>query len=296
MRDPGAELHAHVDALFPFCRSITGEGLRATLRYIGDHIPLRITEVPSGTAVLDWVVPLEWTIRDAAISRLDGERVVDFRRSNLHLLQYSRPVNRVVAREELDGHLYSLPGEPDVIPYRTSYYNEAWGFCLAHRDRQALADEQYHVLIDSVLEPGSLSYAECVLPGQLDEEVLISTHCCHPSLANDNLSSIAIAIEFARALAGVTRRYTYRLLFAPGTIGAITWLHFNRDAPERVRHGLVLSCLGDPAAPSYKRSRRGNAPIDRYAAAVLREEGHGERILPFAPIGYDERQYLLAGL
>ena len=295
MSDLGAELHAHVEALFPLCRSITGQGLRATLRYIGDRVPLRVTEVPSGTAVLDWTVPLEWTIRDAAISRLDGERIIDFQRSNLHLLQYSHPIDRIVSCEELDAHLYSLPGQPNLIPYRTSYYSEAWGFCLAHRDRLALKEDRYHVFIDSALEPGSLSYGECVLPGELDEEVLISAHCCHPSLANDNVSSIAVAVELVRALSKLPRRFTYRFLFAPGTIGAIAWLHFNRDAPERVRHGLVLSCLGDTAAPSYKRSRRGDAPIDRYAAAVLQEEGHGDRILPFVPMGYDERQYCSPG-
>ena len=295
MPEIGDRLYRHVETLFPLCRSITGEGLRATLRYVARQIPLEIREVPSGTPVLDWVVPPEWTIRDAAISTLAGERVVDFRRNNLHLLQYSAPIDRVVTRQELDRHLYSLPEQPELIPYRTAYYTEAWGFCLAHRDRLALTDDRYHVRIDSALAPGSLSYGECFLRGESAEEVLFSVHSCHPSLANDNLSSIAIAMELALWLTREPRRFSYRFLFIPGTIGAITWLHANRDAAQRIRCGLVLTCLGDAAPPSYKRSRRGNARIDRYAAAVLADEGHIERVRPFVPFGYDERQYCSPG-
>lgn len=295
MSERGTKLYAHVEALFPLCRSITGNGLRHTLRYIAERIPLEIREVPSGTRVLDWEVPLEWNVRGASISTLAGKTVVDFALSNLHLMQYSKPLDRVVPREELDRHLHSLPQQPDLIPYRTGYYADSWGFCLAHRDRESLRDEAYRVVIDTTLEPGSLSYGECFLPGELPDEVLFSVHSCHPSLANDNLSSIAIAIELARDLAKRRHRFGYRFLFAPGTIGAITWLHFNRDATERIRHGLVLACLGDSGAPSYKQSRRGDALIDRYAAYVLRDEGHGERVLPFIPYGYDERQYCSPG-
>jgi aminopeptidase-like protein len=295
MDDAAGDLYRHVEVLFPICRSITGEGLRATLRYVAAQIPLEIREVPSGTSVLDWEVPREWNVRDAAISTLAGDRLVDFRRNNLHLLQYSRPVDLVMSREELDQHLYSLPEQPDLIPYRTAYYTDTWGFCVAHRDRMALTDAAYRVRIDSTLAAGSLSYGECLLPGEAADEVLISVHCCHPSLANDNLSALAVAIELARGLAQARRRFSYRFLFMPGTIGAITWLHFNRDAPRRIRHGLVMSCLGDAGAPSYKRSRRGDAAIDRYAAAVLRDEGHVDRVLPFIPYGYDERQYCSPG-
>ncbi|MGH7042883.1 MAG: DUF4910 domain-containing protein, partial [Acetobacteraceae bacterium] len=295
MRDIASELYAHVEALFPICRSITGDGLRATLQYIARQIPLDIHEVPSGTQVLDWEVPREWNIHAASISTLAGRKVVDFRRHNLHLLNYSVPVDRVVERDELERHLYSLPDQPDLIPYRTAYYADTWGFCLTHRDRLALTESAYRVTIDSTLAPGSLSYGECFLPGELADEVLFSAHCCHPSLANDNLSAIAVAVELARMLSQKPRRFSYRFLFMPGTIGAITWLHSHRDAAERVRHGLVLSCLGDPAAPSYKRSRRDQAPIDRYAAAVLRDEGHAGRIMPFEPMGYDERQYCSPG-
>lgn len=295
MPDIGDQLYKHVETLFPLCRSITGEGLRATLRYIAQQIPLEIREVPSGTKVLDWTIPPEWTIRDAAISTLSGERIVDFRHSNLHLLQYSAPIDRVVTREELDRHLYSLPDQPDLIPYRTAYYSEAWGFCLAHRDRLALTDERYHVRIDSTLAPGGLSYGEYLLHGESADEVLLSMHSCHPSLANDNLSSIAVGIELARMLMSEPRRYSYRFLFMPGTIGAIAWLHANRDRTQHIRHGLVLTCLGDPAPPSYKCSRRGNADIDRYVSWVLGNEGHAGRVQPFVPTGYDERQYCSPG-
>jgi aminopeptidase-like protein len=293
--ETGRRLRAHVETLFPICRSITGEGLRETLRYVARHIPLDIQEVPSGTAVLDWEVPLEWNVRGATLKTLSGETVVDFAAHNLHLLQYSRPVDRVVPLSELQQHLHSLPDQPDLIPYRTAYYTQTWGFCLPHRQREALSEPAYRVTIDTSVGPGSLSYGECFLPGEESGEVLLSIHCCHPSLANDNLSGIAIAIELARALKTRKRRYGYRFLFLPGTIGAITWLHFNRDAPERIRHGLVLTCLGDGGAPTYKQSRRGTAPIDRYAAHVLRDEGHGERVLPFIPYGYDERQYCSPG-
>ncbi len=289
-------LYSHVEALFPLCRSITGRGLRQTLRYIADRIPLEISEVPSGTAVLDWEVPLEWNVRRARIRSLDGRTIVDFARSNLHLVQYSKAVDRVVPRAELERHLISLPQQPDFVPYRTGYYADDWGFCITDRVRQGLTEDAYHVEIDATLEPGSLSYGECLIPGETAEEMLFSVHSCHPSLANDNLSGIAVAIELARALAQrPRRRFSYRFIFAAGTIGAITWLDRNQDKIRHIRHGLVLSNLGDSAAPTYKQSRRANALIDRYAAYVLGEEGHADRVRPFIPYGYDERQYCSPG-
>ena len=291
----GDALHAHCRALFAVCRSITGPGVRATLGYIAERIPLAIREVPSGTPVLDWAVPQEWTPRSAWIRRLDGETVVDFSRHSLHLLQYSKAVDRVVPVEELQRHLHSLPEQPDLIPYRTAYYNETWGFCLPHRLRESLRDPFYRVHIDADLAPGALSYGECVLPGERAEEVLISVHCCHPSLANDNLSGLSLALELARALAGRERRFTWRFLFIPGTIGSLAWLAANRDKVERIRHGLVLSCLGDGGSFHYKASRRGDAAIDRIAAHVLKHEDAGNRVLPFIPYGYDERQYCSPG-
>ncbi len=295
MINTGDALHNHVATLFPICRSITGAGLRQTLDYIGTHLPLQVHNIPSGTRVLDWEIPPEWTVRGASISTLDGHKLIDFEDNNLHLLQYSTPLDRIVTHEELDAHLYSLPEQPSLIPYRTSYYTPNWGFCLADRDRRMLTDTAYRVVVDTVLAPGTLSYGEYFLPGTTSQEVLFSAHCCHPSLANDNLSSIALAIELARALGRRPRRFSYRFLFAPGTVGAITWLHFNRDASKRVAHGLVLTCLGDCAPPTYKRSRQGTAAIDRYATSLLRRRGHADRILPFAPTGYDERQFCSPG-
>jgi aminopeptidase-like protein len=289
-------LYAHVEALFPLCRSITGRGLRETLRYIADRIPLDISEVVSGTPVLDWEVPLEWTVRGARIRSLDGRILVDFADNNLHLVQYSKAVDRVLPRAELERHLISLPQQPDLIPYRTGYYADDWGFCITDRVRQSLTDEAYHVEIDATLAQGSLSYGECLIPGETAEEMLFSIHSCHPSLANDNLSGIAVAIELARSLAGrPRRRFSYRFIFAPGTIGAITWLDRNQEKIRHIRHGLVLSNLGDAAPPTYKQSRRSDALIDRYAAHILRDEGHADRIRPFIPYGYDERQYCSPG-
>lgn len=292
MTDIAHKLYAHVEALFPICRSITGPGLRQTLGYIREHTGAAIHEVPTGTPVLDWEIPREWSPRGATISRLSGEVIVDFADHNLHLLQYSHAIDAVVRAEELASHLFSLPEQPDLIPYRTAYYGDTWGFCVTERQRVLMTDPAYRVRIDADLAPGSLSYGELLIPGEGGQEVLLSVHCCHPSLANDNLSSVAIAIELAQRLATRPgRRYGYRFLFVPGTIGAITWLATNRDAPARVAHGLVLSCLGDAGAPTYKRSRRGDAPIDRIVAHVLRSRDQGDRLRPFVPYGYDERQY-----
>lgn len=296
MNDVGTMMYAHVETLFPLCRSITGPGLRETLRYIASHVGSDIKEVPTGTRVLDWEIPQEWTPRSATISRMSGEVVVDFAHHNLHLLQYSLPVDATMSRGELDTHLYSLPALSHLIPYRTAYYANTWGICLTQQQRDALTDETYRVCIDATVAPGSLSYGELLLPGDTPEEVLFSVHCCHPSLANDNLSSIAVAIELAKWLrARRTRRYSYRFIFIPGTIGAITWLHFNRDASSRVKHGLVLSCLGDDGPPTFKQSRQGKALIDRYVAYVLQERGFHDRVRPFVPYGYDERQYCSPG-
>ncbi|HYI83231.1 MAG TPA: DUF4910 domain-containing protein [Acetobacteraceae bacterium] len=293
----GDALHAHCSALFPICRSITGEGLRRTLRYVAERIPLQLREVPTGTRVLDWEIPREWNPRAAWIRTLSGETVVDFAQHNLHLVQYSHAVpERTVPMGELRPHLHSLPERPHLIPYRTAYYADSWGFCLPHRVLEGMADPAYRVFIDAELGPGALTYGECLLPGREEGEVLVSAHACHPSLANDNLSGLACALELARWLAGRPRRFTWRFLFAPGTIGALAWLAANRDgAARRVRHGMVLSNLGDGAPLTWKRSRREDAPIDRMVAHVLRHEAPDNRLLPFSPYGYDERQYCSPG-
>lgn len=295
--DVGQEMHALIAELFPICRSITGDGVRETLRLLRHHIPLEIVEVPSGTRVLDWTVPNEWNIRAAWIANSRGERLVDFRESNLHVVSYSVPVRQRMSLAELRPHLHAIPGHPDWIPYRTSYYREDWGFCVPQRVLDALDEDTYEVCIDSSLEPGHLTYGEYAIEGATDDEVLVSCHCCHPSLANDNLSGIAVAAQLARHLAAnaTNLRYTYRFLFIPGTIGSITWLAGNPDVTARIRHGLVLSCLGDPGPMTYKRSRRGSALIDRAAAQVLRDSGEAHEVLAFVPYGYDERQYCSPG-
>ena len=291
----GKAMMALIEELFPICRSITGDGVRQTLEILCRYIPLEVSEVPSGTRVLDWTVPAEWNIRDAYIARQDGTRIVDFAASNLHVVQYSPPVDGVLPLSVLRERLHTLAEQPDWIPYRTSYYSENWGFCLTHRQLSRLPDGLYRVVIDSDLRPGHLTYGELMIPGETDDTVLFSCHICHPSLANDNLSGIAVATLLARHVQALRRRYSYRFLFIPGTIGSLTWLARNEDQIERVVHGLVLSCLGDAGGITYKQSRRGNAAIDRIVSEVLRHDEVPYRLRPFVPYGYDERQYCSPG-
>jgi aminopeptidase-like protein len=288
----GEEMYELAERLYPICRSLTGEGVRQTLAALAEHVPLEVHEVPTGQQVLDWTVPQEWMIRDAWIEGPDGERIVDFRDSNLHVVGYSAPVRRRMPLAELKDHLHSLPEHPDWIPYRTSYWKEAWGFCLEHRLLESLPDGEYEVCIDSSLADGHLTYGELVIPGERDEEVLVSTHVCHPSLANDNLSGIAVAVGLAKQLAERSRRYSYRFVFVPGAIGPIAWLALNEDAVARIRHGLVLTLLGRPGGFVYKRSRRTDAEVDRAAALQLSASGE---LRDFDPYGYDERQYCSPG-
>lgn len=295
MTGTGEEMYALVERMYPLCRSITGDGVRATLDIVGEYIPLQRHEVPTGTQVLDWTVPQEWNIRDAYVADATGRRVVDFAASSLHVLGYSVPVERTMPLSELRAHLHTLPDQPKWVPYRTSYYRPDWGFCLAQETLEALPDGDYEVRIDSTLADGHLSYAEHVVPGQVSDEVIVSSHVCHPSLANDNLAGIAVATFLARALAEGTPYYTYRFLFAPGTIGAITWLARNAERVERVRHGLVLACAGDSGQLTYKRSRRGDAGIDRVMRHVLEASGRPHRVTGFTPYGYDERQFCSPG-
>jgi len=292
----GDEMYSLIAELYPICRSITGEGVRQTLRRLREDIPLEIREVPSGTRVFDWTVPKEWNIRDAFIKDSTGKRVVDFNASNLHVVSYSTPVRERLTLAELQGHLCSLPDRPDWIPYRTSYYDETWGFCLADAQRRTLEDGEYEVCIDASLEPGFLTYGELLIPGRRTEEVLISTHICHPSLCNDNLSGIAVCTHLAKTLAAASREYSYRFLFIPGTIGSITWLALNEDRLHLIRHGLVAVGLGDRGALTYKKSRRGDAEIDRVISHVLKSSGQPFQVVEFAPYGYDERQYCSPGI
>lgn len=291
----GHEMFNVIGELYPICRSITGDGIRQTLRRLQSVVPIQLSEVPSGTQVFDWTVPQEWNIRDAYVKNSQGERVIDFQKSNLHVVNYSEPIHEKMSLAELRPHLFSMPDRPDWIPYRTSYYKRTWGFCLSDRQLSKLPEDEYEVFIDSSLEDGHLTYGELFLPGETADEVLISTHACHPSLANDNLSGLAVASFLARHLSESPHKYSYRFLFVPGTIGAITWLARNESSLARIRHGLVLAGVGDSGPLTYKKSRRGDAQIDRAAAHVLKHIGDKSQILDFSPYGYDERQYCSPG-
>ena len=291
----GAELHRLIAALYPLCRSLTGEGQRQTLALLRQVIELQIHEVPSGTQLFDWTVPREWTIRDAYIKDASGRKVVDFAESNLHVMGYSVPVRRRMRLADLKAHLHTLPEHPDWIPYRTSYYREDWAFCLSHRRLLELKEGDYEVCIDSSLTDGVMRYGELVLPGERDEEILLSCHICHPSLANDNLSGIAVAAALARELSSARRRCTYRFLFTPGQIGSIAWLSRNERRAASIRAGLVLACLGDGGAFTYKQSRRGDSLVDRAVPHALRAAQAEFRVQEFSPFGYDERQFCSPG-
>jgi aminopeptidase-like protein len=286
----GAAMHELARGLFPICRSITGDGVRQTLRLLGEGLPLEVHEVPTGTRVFDWSVPREWNIRDAWVKDPAGHKIIDFARSNLHVVNYSAPVRATLSLAELRPHLHTLPDHPTWIPYKTSYYNETWGFCISQQQLDGLADGTYEVCIDSSLENGHLSYGEIFLRGREPEEILLSCHICHPSLANDNLSGMVLLRQLAEILEAVDRRYGYRLVFIPGTIGAITWLARNEDKLSRIRHGLVVAGVGDSGAFSYKKTRSGS-DLDLIVERVLREADLAHRLVEFSPDGYDERQY-----
>jgi aminopeptidase-like protein len=293
---PAERMMQLIRRLYPICRSITGNGVRQSLAIIGDHIPLEVHEIPTGTPLFDWTVPKEWNIRDAYIKDASGKKIVDFQKCNLHVLNYSVPVQKRISLEELRAHTFSLPDKPDWIPYRTSYYQENWGFCLSHDQLAALPDGEYEVVIDSSLQDGHLTLGECFIQGQTTEEILISTHTCHPSLANDNLSGIAVAVALASHLTKAPpQRYSYRFLFSPGTIGSIAWLSRNEARASSIAHGMILACVGDGGQITYKRSRRSNADIDRAVLQILKDTGARHDVVEFSPFGYDERQFCSPG-
>lgn len=282
--------------LFPICRSITGDGVRETLRILQEYIPLTIEEVPTGTQVFDWTVPREWNIRDAWIKNGAGDKIIDFKENNLHILNYSIPFTGKLNLTQLKEHLYTIPSRPDAIPYRTSYYSENWGFCLSHTQFENLKADEYEVLIDSSLTPGYLTYGELLIPGESEDEFLLSTHICHPSLANDNLSGITLLVHLAKFLFQKKNRFSYRLLFIPGTIGSITWLAQNESRLKKIKAGLVASLVGDPASFNFKKSRSGNTILDQVVEYVLANNGFPYNIHDFYPYGYDERQYCSPGI
>lgn len=291
----GDQIYALAAEIFPICRSITGDGVRETLRRIGQHMAIEVHEVPSGTKVFDWTVPKEWNIRDAYIADGSGEKIVDFSACNLHVVGYSVPVRKRVSLDELKEHLHTIPDQPDLIPYRTAYDAEDWGFCISHNQFEKLRDEFYDVVIDSTLQDGSLTYGECLIKGATEDEILLCTHICHPSLATEGCSSLALLTQLAKRLRALKTRYSYRFLFAPSTIGTITWLARNEKRVSRIKHGLVLANVGDGAPPVYKKSRRGDADVDRASAYALKHSGVSSRIVDFSPYGYDERQFCSPG-
>ncbi len=284
-----------IKELFPICRSITGDGVRETLKLIARHIPLQIHEVPTGTKVLDWVIPKEWNIKDAYVKDSSGRRIIDFKQLNLHVLNYSTPLNAKMSLSELKPHLFSIPDKPSLVPYRTSYYAENWGFCISHDQLMSLKEDTYEVVIDTDLSQGNLTYGELFIKGSSNEEVLISTHICHPSLCNDNLSGIAVCTFLAKSLMQIKPYFSCRFLFIPGTIGAITWLAQNENELDRIKYGLVTSLLGIDSVFTYKRSRIGNARIDRIVEQVLSKRDTQYNIINFIPYGYDERQFCSPG-
>jgi len=293
--DIGLSIHTLAARLFPICRSITGDGVRDTLAILGQQIDMVVHEVPTGTPVFDWVVPSEWNIRDAYIKDGSGRKRIDLAKSNLHVVSYSNPIHRIMQLSELRPHIHTLPDQPDLIPYRTSYYSEQWGLCTSHNALLALADGEYEVLIDAEKTDGHLTYGEYLHKGTTDRDVLFSAHICHPSLANDNCSGLALLALLGKSLQSRKTRYNYRFLFAPGTIGALTWLARNEDKVARIDHGLVVSCVGDGGGPTYKRSRQGNAIIDRAMESVLCCGNRQAIMQDFSPYGYDERQYCSPG-
>lgn len=276
----------------PFVRSITGDGVRQTLLAVQARVPIDIVEVPTGMPALDWVVPEEWNVRRAFIEDPTGKRIVDLAENALHLVSYSEPVDAYFTLDELRPHLHSMPDRPDWVPYRTSYWRRTWGFCLTHRQLSALEQGSYRVVIDSDFSEGSMTYGELVIPGTTDAEVLLTTHTCHPSMINDNLSGIgALCVVARRLLDGPRLRHTVRMLFLPGTIGAISWLATHRDGVAKIRGGLAVTGLGDASPLTYKSSRRSSTAFDRVATRVVRRHDVSARILPWDPYGYDERQF-----
>ena len=290
------ELFSLMQDLFPICRSITGNGVRKTLKILKKEIDLKIVNVPSGTKVFDWKVPFEWNIKDAYVKNSKGERVIDFKKSNLHILNYSTPIKKTISNKNLKKHLHTLPEKPNSIPYVTSYYKKNWGFCVAHDTLKSFDEDHYFVHIDSTLKPGSLTYGEFFIKGQTKNEILISTYICHPSLCNDNLSGIVVTTILAKLLSKIDTYFSYRFLFIPETIGAITWLSKNQKNLSQIKSGLVVTCVGGNGGFTYKKTRDNDSEIDKISIDVLKHTRKGFETRDFFPYGSDERQYSSPGI
>ncbi len=293
--EKGEKLYELIKQLYPICRSITGDGVRETLNIISNTIPVTIHEIPSGTEAFDWEIPDEWNINDGWIKNSKGEKIIDFKNLNLHVLNYSIPIDKKGKSKGLKEYLFTLPENPDWVPYRTSYHTRQWGFCMSHNQMEALEEDDYHVYIDSSIEKGSLTYGEYLIEGKSKEEVLITCHICHPSLCNDNLSGISVAVQLAELLSKTDLNFTYRFLFIPGTIGSITWLSQNENLLDNIKHGLVLTLLGDASNFHYKKTRRGDTEIDKILEYILSKNSSQNKIIEFSPYGYDERQFCSPG-
>ena len=287
----GESMYQLMEKLFPICRSITGNGVRDTLKIIKNFVNIKIFEIPSGAEVFDWTIPKEWNINDAYVIDPNGEKIIDFKKSNLHVVSYSLPIDRKVSLMELKEHLHTIPEKPDVIPYVTSYYSKEWGFCITHNQFLNLKEGEYHVVIDSKLDNGSLTYGEYIIPGKNKEEILLTCYVCHPSMCNDNLSGIVLLTFLAKYLNDFQLNYSIRFLFVPETIGAITWIHKNEQNLSKIKHGLVATCLGDPGKFTYKKSRNGDNEIDKIVTNILEKSSKDYKITEFFPWGSDERQF-----
>lgn len=299
MQSVGVRMYQLASKLFPICRSITGNGFRESLNILRGAVPeIKVIEVPTGTKVFDWVVPKEWNIRGGGIYRLNGEKVIDFTDTNLHIMGYSLPVDEVVGREELLSHIYTQPNQPDLIPYVTSFYKERWGFCMSDNQKNSLQDDNYRVLIDSDLKDGSLTYGELIVPGKSKEEILITSYLCHPSMANNELSGPVVLVELMKYVQQLkNRRYTYRFVINPETIGSITYLSKNLVTFQKnVKAGFVLSCVGDDRTYSYIESKYADTLADRVIQNVLHFHYPEYKRYSFLKRGSDERQYNSAGV
>jgi aminopeptidase-like protein len=283
--------------LFPICRSITGKGIRNTLKILQEIIPLEVHEIPTGTPVFDWQIPKEWNIKNAYILDPRGNKIVDFKKSNLHVVGYSTPVDKYIELSELQNHLYSIKEQPKAIPYITSYYKENWGFCISHNQRKELKEGTYKVFIDSELTDGSLTYGELILPGQTNKEIFLSTYICHPSMANNELSGPVVTTLLAKWIMSIPRKYKYRIIFIPETIGSITYLSKNLDEMKRnLLAGFNINCVGDERTYSYLPSRYGNTLADKVALNILHFKCPDFKKYAFLERGSDERQYCSPGV
>ena len=292
-------IEKYFDKLWPICRSLTGNGNRRTLKILSEIINFNIKEVKCGTKCFDWNIPPEWNINEAWIKDKSGRKIIDFSKNNLHILGYSSPVNQVMSYYELKNHLYTLPDQPDLIPYLTSYYERQWGFCLSHNQMKVMnKKEDYKVFIDSDFnENGSMTYADLVIPGESKDEILISTYFCHPSMANNELSGPLVTEMISKEVRKIkNRRFTYRFVYVPETIGSIFYLSKYGDHLKKyVKAGFVVTCVGDSGLFTYKKSKVGNSLTDRCAEIVLKQTENNFNIIDFFPSGSDERQYCSEG-